>query len=249
MLQTASPPSPQKRILAPDFFSNLKNPIDFYIIRHGESEGNAAKIMQGRFEYPLSKTGRLQSVARGRELKSDLADTAPGKTLLFSSPQGRAMETAFIIAEENRLPDPIAIDDLMEMSLGIWTGKTWDEAKNGDQYLWAAFMARSWDAIPEAESSSDLYKRALRLWAALRDAAIETNAEKIIAVTHGGLIQWLLKSTFQCHRWFPLFPISNCGLFKLCVIPRINEQSAWLCWEEIDSHIQNQDNGPRGFPS
>ena len=234
--------------MTPDFFSNLKNPLDFYIIRHGESDGNVAKILQGHFEYHLSETGRLQSAARGRELKSVLVNAALGKTLLFSSPQGRAMETTLIIAEENGL-SPIVLDELMEMSLGIWTGKTWDEVKNDDPSLWAAFMARSWDAIPEAESSSALYERALRVWAALRDAAMEKGAEKIIAVTHGGLIQWLLKTTFRCRSWFPLFPISNCGLFKFCVIPRPNEQSTWSCWEEIDSHIQNQDTGPRGFPS
>ena len=235
--------------MAPDFFSCLNTPVDFYIVRHGESDGNAAKILQGRFEYPLSETGRLQSAARGRLFKSVLAVIGHGKTLLFTSPQGRAMETAIIIAEENGLPDPIAIEELMEMNLGIWTGKTWDEVKNDDPSLWAAFMARSWDAIPEAESSSVLYERALRVWASLRDAAIENGAEKIVAVTHGGLIKWLLKTTFHCRTWFPLFPISNCGIFKLSVIPRPKEQSAYLCWEEIDSRIPNHDTEPRGFPS
>ena len=235
--------------MTPDFFSCLKNPLDFYIVRHGESDGNAAKILQGRFEYPLSEMGRLQSAARGRELKSAIAGAAPGKTQLFSSPLGRARETALIIAEESGLPGPTVIDGLMEMDLGIWTGKTWDEVKNDDPSLWAAFMARSWDAIPEAESSSALYERALRLWAALRDAAMEKGAEKIVVVTHGGLIQWLLKTTFRCRTWFPLFPISNCGLSKLCVVPRPDELSAWLNWEEIDSRLPHLGSEPRGFPS
>jgi broad specificity phosphatase PhoE len=182
-------------------------------------------------------------------LKTLLAGTAPWKTLFFSSPQTRAKETALIIAEAAGLSGPVFCEDLMEMRLGVWTGKTWDQVRNDDPSLWARFMARSWDAIPEAESSAALYRRALRAWAALRDAAIAQGAEKAIAVTHGGLIQWLLKTTLCCRNWFPLFPIANCGLFKLCVEPRPEEKSAYMCWEDINSSIPDQGAEPRGFPS
>ena len=229
--------------MRPDFFAGLKTTVDFYIIRHGQSEGNAVQILQGRGEYPLSETGRLQAAARGRVMKDLLADN--GRTLVFSSPQSRARETALIIAEEAGLPEPVFIDELMEMSLGIWTGKAWDEVRN-DAY-WADFQVRSWDAVPEAESSAALYDRALIAWAALRDRAC--GAGKVIAVTHGGLIQWLLKSTFRCRSWFPLFPISNCGQFKLCVKPHPKEQSASLFWDEINSPIPSLWSAPQGFPS
>jgi len=240
--------------MSPDFFSGLKNTVHFLIVRHGQSEGNASKILQGRGEYKLSETGRFQAAARSLAFKAALADVDPAKILLFSSPQTRARETAEIIAaqisaEKTTFGEPVYLDELMEMELGIWTGKSWEEVKNGDQTLWSAFMARSWDAIPGAESSANLYDRSLRIWATLRDKAIESGAEKIIVVTHGGLIQWLLKSTLQCRSWFPLFPISNCGLFKLCVQPHPTEKNAYLCWEEIDSPLPNQGAEPRGFPS
>ena len=227
--------------------------VDFYIVRHGQSEGNAGKILQGREEYPLSEKGRLQAAARGRFFKNLLADSAassgPEKLLFFSSPQSRAKETALIIERESGLPGPVFVDELIEMSLGIWSGKNWDQVKNDDPALWEAFMARSWDVIPQAESSEALYNRALQAWAFLRDAAIERAAEKVFVVTHGGLIQWLLKSTMQSRSWFPLFPISNCGLFKLSVEPRPAEKSAYMCWEEINSPINEIAEQPRGFPS
>jgi len=240
--------------LFPDFFSTLKTPVNFLIIRHGQSEGNAAKILQGRGEYPLSKEGRLQAAARGIVLKNELKDAKPGKTLFFSSPQSRAKETTEIIAEEilttgALCEKPVYLEDLMEMSLGIWAGKTWEEVKNDDPSIWSGFMARSWDAVPEADSSIDLFERSLRVWGALRDAAIDTGAENVIVVTHGGLIQWLLKSTFQCRAWFPLLPISNCGQFKLCVKPHPSEKSSYMYWEEIDSHLPNQNAQPQGFPA
>ena len=230
----------------PDFFSSLNNPVDFYIIRHGQSEGNASKILQGRKEYPLSEKGRIQSSVRGGALKQVLKGH---KTLLFSSPMGRARETAYIIAEEAGLPEPVFSETLVEMDLGIWTGKNWDEARNDKPNLWADFMVRSWDAIPNAETSAELYARSLCFWAEMRDAAAASSAEKIVAVTHGGLIQWLLKCTFRNRSWFPLFPISNCGQFKLNVKPHPKEKSAYMGWEEIDAPIPDQQAEPKGFPS
>ena len=220
-----------------DFFAALNKPADFLIIRHGQSEGNAGKILQGRGEYPLSETGRLQAAARGRSLKHALAGTKPEKVLLFSSPQGRALDTARIIAGEAGFSAPVCLDVLVEMHLGIWSGRIWDTIIHEDPVLWAEFQARSWDAVPEAESSAALYERALRAWTALRDAAIEKDAEKVIAVSHGGLIQWLLRSTFQCRAWFPLFQLNNCGLSKLSVEPRREELSAYMSWAEINSPV------------
>ncbi|MDR1252653.1 MAG: histidine phosphatase family protein [Treponema sp.] len=233
----------------PDFFAGLTRPVDFYVIRHGQSEGNAGKILQGRGEYPLSVQGRRQAADRGRVLKTMLAGMPPEQTLFFSSPQKRALETALIIAGETGLPEPLCDESLMEMSLGVWTGKTWEQVKNDNPPLWREFMAHSWDAIPEAESSAALYRRAVGAWAVLRDAASAHKASKVIVVTHGGLIQWLLKSTLQSHNWFPLFPIANCGLFKLCVEPQPEERSAYMCWEEINTVIPSHAAEPRGFPS
>ena len=217
-----------------DFFNSLKSPVDFYILRHGQSEGNSAKLFQGKEESPLSAEGRLQAAARGRSLKTILAEL-PGRVLLFSSPLGRARETAEIIAKEASLPGPVCLDELMEMGLGIWSGKNFDQAKNEDPVLWEKFMIHSWDAVPGAESSSVMYGRAMLAWAALRDAAVKQKADKVIVVTHGGLIQWLFKTTFQSRTWFPLFPLSNCGLSRLYVEPR--GQSAYLCWEEVNTPV------------
>ena len=210
----------------------------------------------------MTSTGRLQAAERGIALKAALKDAEPGKTFFFSSPQMRAKETAEIIAREilsiNAMTaEPVYLDDLMEMSLGIWSGKTWDEVKSDDPSIWSGFMTNSWDAVPGADSSIDLYERSMRVWAALRDAAIKSDAENIIVVTHGGLIQWLLKTTFQCRFWFPLLPISNCGQFKLNVKPnpavtvdaQSGEKSAYMCWEEINSPLPNHASHPQGFPA
>ncbi|MCL2008642.1 MAG: histidine phosphatase family protein [Treponema sp.] len=229
-----------------DLFSGLKHQTDIYIIRHGQSEGNAAQILQGRMEYLLSEQGRLQSVIRGKALKEELKGE---QVLFYSSPQGRAKETAGIISEEAGLGEPVLVDELMEMSLGIWTGKTWDEVRNDDSELWESFMVKSWDAIPEAESSNDLYKRASNFWTKMCSTVNEKEIGKVLIITHGGFIQWLLKSTFQCNSWFPMFPISNCGQNKLCIKPNSSGKNPYMAWEEIDASIKGLQVIPTGFPA
>ena len=229
-----------------EFFASLKTPVDFLIVRHGQSEGNAEQILQGRGEYALSENGRVQARKRGELLKTLFA-ASPEKTLFFSSPMKRARETAGIIADETGLGTPVWLEELREMDLGIWTGKNKDQVKTDDPALWRDFRSHSWDAIPGSESSAALYKRALEVWALLRDAALEQDARRVLAVTHGGLIQWLVKSTFESRNWFPLVPIANCGLFTFCVEPA--GHGAYMCWEEINSTIPNTGAEPRGFPS
>jgi len=56
------------------------------LVRHGESEGNAAGLLLGRMDSPLTERGRSQA--------RSLADAVSGATRLVSSPLSRARETA-----------------------------------------------------------------------------------------------------------------------------------------------------------
>ena len=223
--------------MSPDFFRPLKASAEFMILRHGESEGNASQILQGHQEYPLTEKGKQQAAARGRALIPHVSGAREGSIKLYSSPQGRARETAEIIAQEAGLQEPVFMEDLMELNLGIWTGKLFSQLVDEDLALWENFQSRSWDAIPGAEPSKDLYERALRVWTTLKEAAVE-GAEKCIVITHGGLIQWLVKRSFQCQTWFPLIPISNCGLFRLRVVPNAIGNPA-LFWDEMNTPLDS----------
>ena len=225
-----------------DNFSGFKNTVEFYFIRHGQSEGNAMKIMQGRGEYHLSDQGRREAAARGQSLKAELSDTRPEKILFFTSPLIRARETAQIISEEigireTKFPEPAPMDDLMEMDLGIWTEKIMDQVKEQDPSLWKDFQARSWDAIPGAESSVQLYDRAVRVWGALGDAAARQAAEKVIVISHSGALQWIIKTSMDCHTWFPLFNLAGCGLCRFCAEYRPIEQTILPYWKEINLQV------------
>ena len=210
------------------FFKELDHPVDFILIRHGESEGNSGGIFQGRSEYPLTDEGRSQARQRGRSLVS-----ASVKTAIFSSPLVRALESAQIIAQELSLEGVQVVPELIEFDLGDWTGRTWTELKGASPELWNRFRTHSWAGIESTERPEALYDRSCSAWKILRDRAREDHLDRVIALTHGGLLQWLVRSTFGGRSWLPLFPIHNCGIFKLRVEPA-SAEGAFIAWEAVD---------------
>lgn len=229
------------------FFAEIEKSVDFYFIRHGQSEGNIAGILQGCLEYPLTAAGREQAVRRGFSLQKMLAGIEGGRTLFYSSPMSRAAETAQIIAEQlmtarpeiagTVLPPPIFLEDLKELDLGSWTGKIMSDMERADGELWKRFQAHSWDAVPGAESAESLYSRAMRVWVELRNGVKAKGVEKVIVVTHHGIIQWLIKTSFGVRAWFPLIPMSNCGLSKLRVEPIPGQPNAYMAWDMINREL------------
>jgi probable phosphoglycerate mutase len=229
------------------FFAEIEKPVDFYFIRHGQSEGNIAGILQGRLDYPLTAAGQEQAARRGLSLQKMLAGAEGGRTLLYSSPLIRAAETARIIAARMAadrpgaagiaLPPPVFLEVLRELDLGSWTGKTMDDMEKADGELWNRFRAQSWDAVPGAESAASLYDRAMRVWAEIRDGVKAQDAERAIVVTHHGIIQWMIKASFGVRAWFPLLPMSNCGLSKLRVMPIRGQPNAYMAWDMINREL------------
>ncbi|MDY4719717.1 MAG: histidine phosphatase family protein [Collinsella sp.] len=72
-----------------------------YLLRHGQTEFNVKKLVQGRCDSPLTDLGRQQAQAAAEWLKAH--GVVPGKVV--SSPLGRAMDTASLVACEILGPD------------------------------------------------------------------------------------------------------------------------------------------------
>ena len=84
-----------------------------YVIRHGQTELNSRKVLQGRSDHPLNETGREQAKETAALLKGVCFDK------VYSSPLIRAVQTAEIIAPGAE----IRIDDrLIEMDYGPYEG-------------------------------------------------------------------------------------------------------------------------------
>lgn len=101
-----------------------------YVVRHGEPA--TLGVLLGRTDPPLSDAGRQRM--RSVHLPVDR---------IYTSPLRRALESAEIVALEAEV---IILDELAEISLGAWDGKTWSDIEQTDPELAAAKLA-DWTAV------------------------------------------------------------------------------------------------------
>jgi broad specificity phosphatase PhoE len=108
-----------------------------YLIRHGATANNRARPprLQGRRTDPgLSDEGCQQA----RLTADALADLPLGT--VYTSPLLRARETAEAIARPHGLPIEI-VEDLIEVDVGQWEGRTWEEIQRTDPEAYRLFAA------------------------------------------------------------------------------------------------------------
>lgn len=92
-----------------------------YMVRHGQSQDNAHKIVSGTHETKLSELGMQQAHNAGDHARALQID------LIVSSPMQRAQQTAEIIARELAYPasDIITLPELAERHLGKLEGASY----------------------------------------------------------------------------------------------------------------------------
>ena len=90
--------------------------IRLLLVRHGETDWNRSRRFQGRSDLPLNETGRDQARALAAALKDE------SFAAIYSSPLGRAMETARLIGGFHPLVPIFAEEGLVEMDLGELEG-------------------------------------------------------------------------------------------------------------------------------
>lgn len=151
------------------------------LVRHGQTDWNLARRIQGSTDIPLNETGR----ADARTAAGLLADTT--HHAIYASPLVRARETGEIIAGELGLDAPELVRDLREREFG-----------EGEGMLVADYLEvyRDWLApVPGGETLDGVAGRALlALDAIARDSRRRSTpvAESVIVVTHGGVIRSLI---------------------------------------------------------
>jgi len=91
-----------------------------YLLRHGQTEYNLERRIQGTLDSPLTSLGREQAQSMGRRLR-ELLEGEEEQFDLVSSPQGRALESARIVREAAGIGSPVISDArLCEVGCGSW---------------------------------------------------------------------------------------------------------------------------------
>ena len=149
------------------------------LVRHGETEWNAERRIQGQIDIELNETGRRQAVAAGRWLKE------AGIMALYSSDLKRAWTTAQAIGVELGLV-PTATPEMRERRYGVFEGLTYDEAKANHPAGYAAFEGRNADY--NFENGESLLAMFERVTGKLKELAGRHPGETIAVVLHGGVL-------------------------------------------------------------
>lgn len=151
------------------------------LIRHGQTDWNLERRIQGSTDIPLNDTGREDARTAAALLAGGTHHT------IFASPLARAKETAQIIANELGLQSPESTYGMREREFGDGEGMLVEE------YL-AAYS--DWHGLPRgAESMEQVRDRAVNALDKIASVARRRSAptaESVIVVTHGGVIRSLL---------------------------------------------------------
>lgn len=151
-----------------------------YFIRHGETDWNAARRLQGQTDICLNDIGRRQAARNGHVLRKIAPEI---ESLGFvASPLSRTRETMEIVRETIGLDRPGYRTDprLKEVNFGHWEGLTWAELPERDPEGFQARLADPFDWRPRGgESYRDLMLRAVAWYESLESDAV--------VVSHGGV--------------------------------------------------------------
>lgn len=172
----------------------------FYFLRHGQTDWNVAKRIQGQTDIPLNEYGRQQAL----QASSIIAQLDIGG--IFTSQLSRAFDTATIVKPE-LITTLNVIDELKEVTIG--------ERDGHQSGLWYQQWKAGQAIIPGAETRVEFRARVMT-----GVNKVLHQAENPLIVSHGGVYGALTESI----SIGPEVSITNCML--LHITPDIDDQ--WL---------------------
>jgi broad specificity phosphatase PhoE len=169
---------------------------ELILLRHGETEWNVARRLQGHADSPLTARGRAQARAHAHWLAAHPPDR------ILASPLGRTRETTALLREalvEGRrpVPEPLWEPALKERSMGQHEGRTLAEIAAVEPAEHASRLADPWHYRPPGgENYPDLLARVAPLLERLRTEA----DRRVLLVSHGTLGRVLLGALLGLER-------------------------------------------------
>lgn len=162
--------------------------LNLYITRHGETQWNTERRLQGWLNSPLTEKGILQ----GRKLNQAVRMYEISK--IYSSPSERAVKTA-ISAKGDLDVEIELLDELREMNMGEWEGRTLEEIKAKDPENFENYWMRPHLFVKNTgENFDEMLNRAKK---ALEKIIAENKDGNILVVTHGVTLKALMSHFSQ----------------------------------------------------
>lgn len=157
--------------------------LNLYITRHGETKWNTEGRLQGWMNSPLTEKGILQGQKLNQAVK--MYDIQK----IYSSPSERALKTA--ISAKGKLGVEIELmDELKEMNMGQWEGKTLEQIKEKEPENFENYWLRPHLFVKNTgENFDEMLARTKRAL----DKIVQENPEgNVLIVTHGVTLKALM---------------------------------------------------------
>jgi len=186
------------------------NYCTLYVVRHGQTDWNVKKLIQGHLDIPLNQTGEGQAKELGDKLKPIHFDA------VFSSDLLRAKRTAELISLEREIIIQTT-EALRERHFGTFQGKHVNEfGQKTLQTLFKDFESMPIDEQKKYGDFESTKKYTGRFLQFLREIAIAYEGKTVLIVTHGGPMKFLLdRMGFSGDKTIAEFAIKNTAYIKL----------------------------------
>ena len=194
-----------------------------YLVRHGETDWNRARRIQGATDIPLNDLGRSQAVQAGDLLARRSCDA------VVASPLSRAAETGALIAERLGLAAPEHVAALAERRYGEAEGLTGTEVEE-------RFPAGT--RVPGRESRRELLARVLP---ALVEVGARHDGGAVVVATHGAVIRAVVNHVSDDDPIHLGVPIRNGSIHSF----ELTGDALALC--EFDDPIEVESERPGRF--
>jgi len=187
------------------------NYCTFYIVRHGETDWNVKRIIQGQTDIDLTENGIMQAKQAAEKLKKIKFDEA------FSSDLRRAKRTAEIITLEKKMA--IKTTHLLrEKYYGKHEGKDYmvyegELKKHLEKYESLTDEDRWKYKYSDVESDEDVASRFITF---LREVAVAYGGKNVLIATHNGVISnFLVHLGLWEYKDIHVKKIKNAGYIKI----------------------------------
>ncbi|WP_019938339.1 histidine phosphatase family protein [Bordetella sp. FB-8] len=202
---------------------------EFWFVRHGETDWNRERRLQGWQDIPLNDTGLSQAARLARRLRED-AMLIPFAAL-YSSDLRRARATAQAVSAATGLPVHIE-HGIRERNFGVLEGLQYETLDQTAPEAAAAWRSRDPDRVLKGgESLGGFNSRVLYTIEAL---ARRHTGHRVLVVTHGGALDIIWRRANGIALSEPRHTrMANAAINRVCV-----DDGGWhvLDWGD-DSHI------------